>query len=112
MGWGGMQYPIVSRMKLFFAYNVHISNNLCMVFPMISNVFTTKADELADYDAMEIEDTFQSEEALTWVFAGDSITHTPTAFDTEITVTPFLITVDGKTIYGKPVTKTVSQGMK
>ncbi len=31
-------------------------------------------------------------------------------FDTEITVTPFWITVDGTTVYGEPVVKTVNQG--
>ena len=31
-------------------------------------------------------------------------------FDTEITVTPFWVTVDGTTVYGEPVVKTVNQG--
>lgn len=48
---------------------------ISMVLPMISNVFTAKAADITDYNAMEMEEIFQSDEALTWVFAGDSITH-------------------------------------
>lgn len=37
-----------------------------------------KAGEIKDYDAMSISDILESDEELTWVFAGDSITHNAT----------------------------------
>ena len=49
----------------------------CMVLPLLSSVIYTQAadSDLKDYDAMTMEQILASEESLTWVITGDSITH-------------------------------------
>ena len=52
-----------------------------MVFPLFSSVIHTQAAEenvTENYDAMTMEDIFNSTESLTWVITGDSITHNGT----------------------------------
>ncbi len=51
-----------------------------MVFPLFSSVISTQAadGDINDYDAMSMEEIFESEEPLTWVITGDSITHNGT----------------------------------
>lgn len=62
------------KMKnIFMAWILVIS----MVVPMCATGVTAKAENtsLKDYNAMTMEQILNSEESLTWVFAGDSITH-------------------------------------
>lgn len=56
---------------------------LSMVLPMISSAIPSKATDTAvpaenNYDAMTIEQILSQDKSLTWVFAGDSITHNAT----------------------------------
>ena len=56
---------------------------LSMVLPMISSAIPSKATDTTvptenDYDAMTIEQILSQDKSLTWVFAGDSITHNGT----------------------------------
>ena len=48
-----------------------------MILPLLSSVIYTQASEsdLKDYNAMTMEEILESGESLTWVIAGDSITH-------------------------------------
>lgn len=54
-----------------------------MIVPAISSAMIAKASDqentnLTDYNSMTMEELFESKEELTWVFAGDSITHNNT----------------------------------
>lgn len=56
---------------------------LSMVLPMISSAIPSKAIDTSvpaanDYNAMTIEQILSQDKSLTWVFAGDSITHNGT----------------------------------
>ena len=56
---------------------------LAMVLPMISSVIPAKATDTQvsaenNYDKMTMEQILSQEKSLTWVFAGDSITHNNT----------------------------------
>lgn len=48
-----------------------------MIIPSLSYVIHTQAadGDVIDYDAMTMEQILERDESLTWVFAGDSITH-------------------------------------
>lgn len=48
-----------------------------LVLPLLSSVIYTQAAEgdVKDYDAMSMEEILASDESLTWVITGDSITH-------------------------------------
>lgn len=51
---------------------------LSMVLPLFSSTFPSYATEAIiteDYDAMTIPEILEEDKSLTWVFAGDSITH-------------------------------------
>ena len=67
------------RKKIVLAWLLVFS----MVLPMFSSVITSKATDVTvsdenNYDAMEIEEILKLDKSLTWVFAGDSITHNAT----------------------------------
>ena len=48
-----------------------------MVLPLMSSIIYTQAEEgdIKDYDSMTMEEILASDESLTWVITGDSITH-------------------------------------
>jgi len=48
---------------------------LCMIVSIAASAIYVHAGDVVDYDAMSMEELFNYEKSLTWVFAGDSITH-------------------------------------